>query len=81
MPCGNSSLIANMCIKQNAIYFTMEYPLVSKAVEDAFYVDNGVTRASSIKEAIYLHQELQSLLSKARVLLRKWNSSEPSVIE
>ena len=41
---GVSSLssIANMCVDHAS-----EFPLASKAVEDAFYVDDGVTGADS----------------------------------
>ena len=76
-----SSFIANMCVKQNALDFAMEYPLAAKAVEDAFYVDDGITGADSIEGAIELHHQLQSLFSKSGFLLRKWNSSEPSVLQ
>ena len=38
-----SSFIANMCIKQNAQDHALAFPLAAKAVEDSFYVDNGLT--------------------------------------
>jgi len=70
-----SSFIADMCVKQNAMDLSLDYPLAAKAVDDAFYVDDRVTRASSVTAAIRLHRELQSSFSNAGFLLRKWNSS------
>lgn len=76
-----SSFVANMCVKQNALDHELQYPLAAKAVDDDFYVDDGVTGADSIEEAIELQCQLQSLFSLAGFLLRKWNSSEPTVLE
>ena len=76
-----SSLLANMCVKQNSLDHAAGYPLASKAVDDSFYVDDGLTGADSIESAIRLQKELQSLFSCAGFLLRKWNSSEATVLE
>lgn len=65
-----SSFMANMCIRQNASDFTLAYPLAAKAVEDSFYVDDGLTGADSSEEAIQLHQQLQSLFEKGGFSLR-----------
>lgn len=56
------------------------HALAAKAVSDVFYVDDGVTGADSVKGAIELYRQLQSLFSIAGFLLRKWNSSEPTVL-
>ena len=74
-----SSFIANMCIKQNALNHASQYPLAAKAVNEAFYVDDGVTGADSAKEAITLQHELHNLFSLAGFLQCKWNSSEPEL--
>ena len=52
-----------------------------KAVMEAFYVDDGITRADSIEGAVTLQRELHCLFSKAGFLLRKWNSSELKVLD
>jgi len=67
-------------VKQNARDHALTHPLAVKAVEDAFYVDDGVTGADTVAEAIELHNQLQSLFSKVGFLLHKWNSSEPAVL-
>ena len=76
-----SSFIANMCVKQNSLDHAADYPLAAKAVDDSFYVDDGLTGADSIESVIRLQKELQSLFSCAGFLLRKWNSSEATVLE
>ena len=76
-----SSFAANMSVKQNAIDFGAEYPLAAKAVNDSFYVDDCISGADTVDEAIALQQQLQELFSKAGFLLRKWRSSELTVLE
>ena len=75
-----SCFAAKMSVKQNAIDFAHEYPMATKVVERSFYVDDCLTGADDIKTAIMLQQQLQDLFSHSAFLLRKWNSSEPSVL-
>ena len=67
--------MANMAVKQNAADFAHEYPLATKTVNEAFYVDDCLTGADSVEEGIELCRQLQALFAKADFLLRKWNSS------
>ena len=78
---SSSSFIANMCVKQNALDFGMEYPNAAKVVNESFYVDDCLTGSDTYEGAIKLHCELQALFGKGGFLLRKWNSSEPSVLQ
>ena len=70
-----------MAVKQNAADFAHEYPMATKIVNEAFYVDDCLTGADSVEEGIELYRQLQALFAKADFLLRKWNSSSPSVLE
>ncbi|XP_064397630.1 uncharacterized protein LOC135344354 [Halichondria panicea] len=76
-----SSFAANMSVKQNAIDYAHDYPIATKAVEESFYVDDALTGADSIEEAICLQKQLQDLLSCGKFLLRKWNCSDPAVLD
>ena len=58
----------------------LDFPKGVNAVESAFYVDNYLTGADSIDEAIGLHHQLLNLLVKGGFLLRKWSSSDPAVL-
>ena len=76
-----SSLVTNMCVRQNAINLAHEFPLAAKAVEQSFYVDDGLTGADDLEIAIKLQEELQGLFSRRGFLLHKWNSSDPAVLQ
>ena len=70
-----SSFVANMCVKQNAVDLASKYPLATTVV-DKSYVDDRLTGADTVDEAIELHDQSQSLFSEGRFLLRKWNLGE-----
>ena len=78
---SSSAFIANMCIKQNAIDHASQFPQAAEAVHSSFYVDDGLTGADSVEQAIELHNQLQMLFDAGGFLLRKWNSSETAVLE
>ena len=48
---------------------------------DQYLVVDGLTGADSIQDAIELQKQLQDLFARGDVLLRKWNSSEPTVLK
>ena len=68
-------------MKQNAVDFGTKYPLAAKAVDESFCVDDCLSGADTIEEAIKLRQQLQDLFSRAGFLLHKWHSSESAVLE
>ena len=76
-----SSFAANMALKQNAINHAIEYPFAAQAVERSFYVDDCLTGANSKEEAIELQRQLQNLFTRGGFLLRKWNSSDHTVLD
>ena len=76
-----SSFTTNMAVKQNALDFAMEHPQAAEVVKKSFYVDNSLTEADSVQEAIELQGQLQDLYAKGGFLFRKWNSSNPSVLQ
>ncbi len=59
----------------------MEYLKAAKVVEKSFYVDDCLTGSDSIEGAIELQRELQELFDKGGFLVRKWNSSQLSVLQ
>ena len=78
---SSSSFIANMCVKRNATDFPHKYPLAAKIVDSSFYVDDCLAGADSVEEGIEVHRQLQELFAEAKFLLRKWNSSNPAVLD
>ena len=78
---SSSSFIANMCVKQNALDFGLEHPNAAKVVNESFYVDDCLTGSDSPEGAVELHHELLVLFVKEGFLQRKWNASDPSVLQ
>ena len=76
-----SSFAANIAVKQNALDFALEFPQAAAAVEKSFYVDDVLTGADTVQEAIDLQAQLQELFSRGGFLLHKWNSRDPSVLQ
>ena len=76
-----SSFVANMAVKQNAMDHMHEFPLAAKVVEQAFYVDDCLTGVDSIEEGIELCRQLRELFARGDFVLRKWNSSNPKLLE
>lgn len=54
--------------------------LASKVVDESFYVDDSLTGADSVEEAVKLQCQLQDLFGKGGFILRKWDSSDPRVL-
>ena len=75
-----SSFAANMAVKQNAADFAHIYPRAAEVTAKSIYVDDCLTGAATVDEAVSLQVELQALFNEARFLLRKWNSSEPATL-
>ena len=56
------------------------FPQAAEVVLKKFYVDNCLTGAESIEEASELREQLNGLLEKGNMQLRKWRSSSASII-
>ena len=76
-----SCFAANMAVKRNAIELADKYPLAAATVHKSFYVDDGLTGADDVESAITLQRQLQDLFIHGGFMLRKWNSSEPLVLQ
>ena len=73
---------ANTAIKQNALYYKMEYLLAAKSVvTHSMWMHHGPTGADFILETIKFQCQLQTFFSKGRFHIKKWNSSEPQIIQ
>ena len=78
---SSSLFVANMAVQQNAEEHAHECPLAAKVVKEAFYIDDCLTGANSIEEGIELCLQLQELFAKGDFFLRKWNSSNPEILQ
>ena len=76
-----SSYAANMAVKQNAIDLVEQYPMAATVVHQSLYVDDVLTGADTVKEAVSLQRQLHDLFSSGGFTLRKWNSNSPDVLQ
>ena len=67
-----SSFTANTAMKQNTLDQQKEYFQAVKAVLESSYVNDTLTGADSIEDAVKLQTELQELCDRGRFTLRKW---------
>ena len=68
-------------VYENAQEFSSTYPLAAKVAQESSDVDDGLSGADGIDQAIHLRMELQQLFNQGGFTLRKWNSSEKSVLD
>jgi len=76
-----SPFIATQVLRHLAAKNTELFPLASQAIERDFYVDDYLSRASTIKEAEQIQKELCELLHTAGMTLRKWRSSSKEFLK
>ena len=76
-----SSFAANMAVKQNALNHVLEHLQAAIAVKTSFDVDEELTGANSIEEAVQLQKQLKELFSRSGFLLRKWNSNKLAILQ
>ena len=70
-----------MLVKQHACDFSARYPLAVQTVEKSFFVDDCLTGADTVQDAIELQRQLQELFHKGGFTLHKQNPSEPTVLQ
>lgn len=78
---ASSPFIALRVLKQLCIDHGIEYPLASRALEREVYVDDVLTGAATIGEALELKTQLINLLKKGGFSLSKWVSNSREILE
>ena len=76
-----SPFLATEVLRKVAEEYKSDYPEAAKIISTSFYVDDVLTGAPSTQEGMVLHMQLNDLLSKAAMLLRKWRSNSATVLE
>ena len=76
----SSPFLATQVLRQVAKDYQEQYPRVSRIVSTQFYVDDCLTGASSVAEAIEIRAELNALLAAAGMKLCKWRSHSQELL-
>ena len=71
----SSPFLASQVLRQVAKDYQEEIPRAAEIIGSTFYVDDCLTGASTLDEAISIRKELNDLLEKACMRLRKWLSN------
>ncbi|XP_022185769.1 uncharacterized protein LOC111044842 [Nilaparvata lugens] len=71
----SSSFLAQRTLLQLASDYETEFPLAVNAIRQHTYVDDVVSGASSLSEAKSLISQLNQLMLKGELQLRKWSSN------
>ncbi|XP_044574080.1 uncharacterized protein LOC123258275 [Drosophila ananassae] len=73
--------LATKCLNHLAIRSRDNYPLGSAALENDFYVDDCLTGADSVAEAVQIQSELNKILLPHGFKLRKWCSNNAELLQ
>ena len=73
-----SPYVATQVIRHLAEKHAESHPEASRAILTSFYVDDYLSGASTIEEAVHIRTHLCQLLSIAGMTLRKWRTSDDS---
>lgn len=72
---------AQRVLKQLALDEGEKFPKAANALQNEAYVDDLITGSSTVKDAIALRNDIISLLAKGGFSVRKWASSNSTVLE
>ena len=68
----SSPFLATQVLRQVAIDHQQEFPEAAALITSSFYVDDCLTGAANLQEAVKLREDINQLLGKAQMTLRKW---------
>ncbi len=78
---ASSPFLATQVLHQMAEDYQCSHPKAAKLIMSAFYVDDCLTGANTVKEATEIREELNSLLAEGKMTLRKWRSNSKDVLD
>ena len=76
---ASASFLAIRCIRKLAEHYRSRYPLGSHVILNNFYVDDVLSGAQSLDEALNMKRESIELLQLGGFELRKWASNTPEL--
>lgn len=76
---ASASFLAIRSLRKLAEDNSHRFPIGSKTVLNDFYVDDLVTGANTLQEAMNIKRETNQLLLDGKFELRKWMSNEPAL--
>lgn len=77
----SSPFLAIRCLRELANECAMSNPIASNVISHSFYVDDLVSGADSVEEAIKICNDVSNILKSGGFELRKWNSNSNEVLK
>jgi len=77
----NAPFLAQRCMKQIAIEALEKFPRAATIIRDDFYMDDLLTRANTLEEAVELRTQVSTLLESGKFPLRKWRSNDLRILQ
>lgn len=78
---SSSPFLATRVLNQVAADESKNYPLASKVPERYFYVDDILSGADTVENALLLQSELLAMLSSGGFKLHKWSSNRKELLD
>ncbi|XP_011860341.1 PREDICTED: uncharacterized protein LOC105557650 [Vollenhovia emeryi] len=78
---SSASYLATRTLNHHADQYASRYPIGSRAVKRSFYVDDFLSGADTLQEAMVLRDELIELLKLGSFELSKWASNCPELLQ
>ncbi|XP_055913226.1 uncharacterized protein LOC129946883 [Eupeodes corollae] len=78
---ASASYLATKTLQQLSLDEGKNFPNAARAVKMDFYVDDLLTGAATLEEALKLKSELIELLARGGFILRKWCSNDNRILE
>ncbi|KAJ4447477.1 hypothetical protein ANN_09484 [Periplaneta americana] len=78
---SSAAYLATRCLQQLAIDEATRFPRAASVLQHDFYVDDCISGADTLEEALKLRIELQNLLQLGGFPLRKWCTNSLELLE
>ncbi|XP_062710030.1 uncharacterized protein LOC134288640 [Aedes albopictus] len=72
---------ATACLRQLALDEEKDYPLGARVVKQDVYMDDAITGADSLEEALKCQSQLIELLKRGGLELHKWCANTPELLQ
>ena len=76
----SSPFLASQVLRRAASDYRNDFPRAARVIDTTFYVDDCLTGAPAVSEALGLRMELNNLLDQAGMMFRKWRSNSSDLL-
>ena len=78
---ANAPFLAMRCLRQISLEARAEFSRAAEAMEDDFYMDDFLSGANLLQEAIELQEQVSTLSESGKFCLRKWRANDKRILQ